>query len=85
MGLYQYDSTPNSTRGKVMGHAACAKTLGHVKRIHLLPYHRLGQDKYEGLGRKYQMADFVPPKDEYMEQLLRAAEETSGLECQIGG
>ena len=49
------------------------------------PYHRLGQDKYDGLGREYLMKDIVPPKAEHMERLKRAAESESGLICQIGG
>ena len=65
--------------------AAYAKTLKGVKRLHLLPYHRLGQDKYEGLGREYLMKDILPPTAETMEQLLKAAKRASGLDCQIGG
>ena len=47
--------------------ARFADTLTGVKKIHLLPYHRLGKDKYEGLGREYLMGDAVPPTNEYME------------------
>ena len=65
--------------------AAFAKTLPGVRRIHLLPYHRLGQDKYEGLGRPYLMGDIVPPTNEQMEGLLKTAVRASGMECQIGG
>ena len=53
--------------------------------MHLLPYHRLGQDKYKGLGRPYLMGDVEPPTNEKMEMLLRTAVEISGVECQIGG
>lgn len=65
--------------------ARFAKSLQHVKRIHLLPYHRLGEDKYKGLNRLYLMGDIVPPLPVQMERLLSAAQEASGLECQIGG
>ena len=51
----------------------------------LLHRHRLGQDKYDGLGREYLMKDIVPPKAGQMEMLKRAAESESGLICQIGG
>jgi pyruvate formate lyase activating enzyme len=64
--------------------AEFAKTLPGVAEFHLLPYHRLGQDKYEGLGREYTLSHLVPPSNEYMEELLEAAN-TSGLHCQIGG
>ena len=62
-----------------------ADSLPGVKRIHLLPYHRLGQDKYEGLGREYLMKDILPPSAEHMEDLKRVVEQVSGLECHIGG
>ncbi|HJJ66381.1 MAG TPA: glycyl-radical enzyme activating protein, partial [Methanocorpusculum sp.] len=44
--------------------ARFADSLMGVKKIHLLPYHRLGQDKYEGLGREYLMGDVLPPTNE---------------------
>ena len=53
--------------------------------MHLLPYHRLGQDKYTGLNREYLMGDVKPPTNEHMQKLLKVAEMTSGIECQIGG
>ena len=56
-----------------------------VDKIHLLPYHRLGQDKYEGLGRPYLMGDMEPPSKEQMETLKKAVHAVSGLDCQIGG
>ena len=61
-----------------------AASLPGVKEHHLLPYHRLGQDKYAGLGRSYSMDGIEPPSREKMEYLLSVAEE-SGLKCQIGG
>ena len=56
-----------------------------IEKIHLLPYHRLGQDKYDGLDRKYLMKEILPPGAEQMEGLKLAAEQESGLACQIGG
>ena len=47
--------TFNDTVEEIQGIASFADTLPGVKQIHLLPYHRLGQDKYEGLGRPYLM------------------------------
>lgn len=77
--------TFNDRPDEIRDIAAFAKTLPGVRRIHLLPYHRLGQDKYEGLGRPYLMKDIVPPANEYMEELLQTALQASGIECQIGG
>jgi pyruvate formate lyase activating enzyme len=76
--------TFNHTKEEIMEIARFAKSLPGVKELHLLPYHRLGQDKYEGLGRKYELAEVVPPDNDYMQQLLEAASQ-SGLQCQIGG
>ena len=77
--------TFNDTPEEIGAIAAYARSLGKVKCIHLLPYHRLGQDKYDGLGIEYQMADAEPPREEQMELLLKTAARISGLECQIGG
>ena len=62
-----------------------ADKLPGVDKIHLLPYHRLGQDKYDGLGRTYEMPDVLPPENEYMDMLKRVVEQNSRLTCQIGG
>lgn len=77
--------TFNDTPAEIAAIAAFSARLPGVQRLHLLPYHRLGEDKYEGLGRTYQMHDIVPPGDEQMERLLVTAKEHSGIECQIGG
>ena len=65
--------------------ARFADSLPGVKKIHLLPYHRLGQDKYEGLGREYLMGDVLPPTNEKMETLRQTVIRVSKLDCQIGG
>lgn len=65
--------------------AKFADGLKGVKKIHLLPYHRLGQDKYEGLKREYLMGDVLPPTNEQMEKLRQAVLRVSKLDCQIGG
>ena len=64
--------------------ASFARELDGVREYHLLPYHRLGADKYRGLGRTYSMSEIEPPAKEKMQHLLSVAE-TSGLYCQIGG
>lgn len=75
----------NDTPEEIGAIAAYTGKLGNVRRMHLLPYHRLGQDKYEGLDRPYLMGDVEPPSQERMRELLQAAERMSGVECQIGG
>ena len=77
--------TFNDTPEEIRDIARFADKLPGVKRIHLLPYHRLGQDKYDGLGREYLMKDILPPTNEHMEMLKRVVTENSRLICQIGG
>lgn len=77
--------TFNATEEEIASIARFADSLPGVKGLHLLPYHRLGQDKYEGLGRTYTMADIVPPDNAYMTKLLHAAQKNCKLHCQIGG
>lgn len=76
--------TFNDTKEEI---AAIAKFVSEIMpggEINLLPYHRLGQDKYEALGRDYQMAHISPPSDEHMLSLLKVAE-GYGLKAKIGG
>ena len=77
--------TFNDTPEEIADIARFADKLPGVEKIHLLPYHRLGQDKYEGLGREYPMKDILPPENEHMLMLKKVVENVSDLECQIGG
>lgn len=76
--------TFNDTEKEISDIAAFAKTLSGVTEIHLLPYHRLGVDKYGQLGRSYELSDIVTPDKAHMERLQKAAE-AQGLICRIGG
>ena len=76
--------TFNDTAEEIRAISKFASSLEGVREHHLLPYHRLGQDKYTGLGRNYLLKDIEPPTQEKMQYLLSVAEE-SGLLCQIGG
>lgn len=77
--------TFNDTVEEIQDIARFAATLPGVDKIHLLPYHRLGQDKYEGLGREYLMDGIEPPSAEHMDTLKRAVHAVCNLDCQIGG
>ena len=77
--------TFNDTVEEIQGIAEFANTLPGVEHLHLLPYHRLGQDKYEGLGRPYLMEGILPPTAEHMQMLKNAVHAVCGLDCQIGG
>ena len=76
--------TFNDTEKDIADIADFALSLGTVKELHLLPYHRIGSDKYAGLGRPYTMSHIEVPSKEKMHQLLKAAEER-GIKAQIGG
>lgn len=77
--------TFNDTKEEIAEIAKFAKSLNGVKQLHLLPYHRLGQDKYKGLNRDYSLEGILPPKKDVMQPLLEVAESVSGLDCRIGG
>ncbi len=76
--------TFNDTEEEIASIARFAKSLGTVKQMHLLPYHRLGYDKYVGLGREYGMGDLPSPTPAKMEILKRAAER-EGMTVVLGG
>lgn len=76
--------TFNDTESEIGAIAAFAASLPNVREIHLLPYHRMGMDKYTGLGREYTMGHITPPTAEHME-LLRKKAESYGLKALIGG
>jgi len=76
--------TFNNTPEEIREIAEFAASLPNVKELHLLPYHRLGQDKYSGLGREYLLDGYRPLTEQDMEPLLFEVEKT-GLRCQIGG
>ena len=76
--------TFNDTPQEIGEIASFASSLPGVRYMHILPYHRLGYDKYVGLGRPYPMGDLPTPGIEKMRE-LKAAVEKTGLTCIIGG
>ena len=76
--------TFNDTEAEIRAIAEFAKSLDGVSELHLLPYHRIGSDKYAGLGRPYTMSHISPPDKEKMLSLLECVNKT-GLKGQIGG
>lgn len=76
--------TFNDTEEEIGRIADFAYSLEGVEEMHLLPYHRIGSDKYAGLGRTYEMAHISPPVGEQMRRLYEVVTKR-GLKCQIGG
>ncbi len=60
------------------------KTLPGIEKIHLLPYHRLGRDKYRALGRDYLLDHIEPLSNKKIKELLDIVID-SGIKGQIGG
>ena len=76
--------TFNHTKEEIRDIARFAKTLKGVTRLHLLPYHRMGQDKYTGLDRNYILDGVETLSSDYMDMLLEVVL-NEGLKGQIGG
>lgn len=64
--------------------AVYVRDQGIASKIELLPYHRLGEEKYARLGRSYPLQGLEPPDEEEMEALA-AVVRSEGLVCQVGG
>jgi pyruvate formate lyase activating enzyme len=62
---------------------AMMRRLG-LREIDLLPYHRIGTDKYRRLGRPYELAELQPPGAEAMENIRRVFAD-AGIEASVGG
>ena len=78
--------TFNDTPEEIADIARFVDSLPNVTELHLLPYHRLGQDKYAGIGRNYMLSQIAPPSSVQMEELKKAAQKVSSkLTVQIGG
>lgn len=64
--------------------ADLAKNMRGVRKIHLLPYHTFGENKYDLLGKDYVLEDIKPLKPEDLAECKKVVEE-QGFECVIGG
>jgi pyruvate formate lyase activating enzyme len=56
----------------------------NLKKINLLPYHRIGASKYKRFNLPYRMQDTVSPSPARMKELKAYFEET-GIKVKIGG
>ncbi|MBP2646177.1 MAG: glycyl-radical enzyme activating protein [Firmicutes bacterium] len=78
---------PNFNANPRCVHLICefVKYMTGVKEIHLLPYHKLGANKYELLGREYPIDDALQtPEEEDVYEYKKIVEE-HGFRCIIGG
>ena len=61
-----------------------AGRLSNAIPVHLLPYHRLGETKWQGLGRKHETASIEVPGERPLEMCSRIFE-SFGLSVIMGG
>ncbi|BDR80519.1 glycyl-radical enzyme activating protein [Clostridium tetani] len=74
----------NADKESIADIAMFAKNLEIVKEIHLLPYHKLGVNKYKCIGKEYNMKDEIGiPSDELMLSLKKVVEDFE-IHCNIG-
>jgi len=64
--------------------AKFARTLEGVEEIHLLPYHRLGESKYDRLGKSYKLKGVKPLDKESLSKQKKIIESYQ-LKVQVGG
>ncbi|TVQ08609.1 MAG: pyruvate formate lyase-activating protein [Leptolyngbya sp. DLM2.Bin27] len=55
----------------VAGLAEFVGSLGNVERVEILPFHKLGEYKWEQLGLPYALAKTQPPSPELVEQVVQ--------------
>ena len=60
------------------------KNLNNVQRLDLLPYNKLGEEKYRRLNREYRIKNIEPPSEKKMEE-IRIFFVSEGHKVKIGG
>lgn len=75
----------NDTSEEILAIAAVAESLQGVDTIHLLPFHRMGQNKYDHLQYDYRMDGVEPLTQEKANELRDVVRENTSLICKIGG
>lgn len=75
----------NSTKENIRATAEfISRELGSQVKVHLLPYHKMGEVKYKRLEREDGVLHIEPLEEEKMEELKKIVE-SFGLETVIGG
>ena len=76
--------TFNDSVEEIQAIARFAASLPGVNKIHLLPYHRLGQINMKDLADLFNGRN-PSPTAEHMQMLKNAVHAVCSLDCQIGG
>ncbi|MBR2156081.1 MAG: glycyl-radical enzyme activating protein, partial [Clostridia bacterium] len=56
-----------------------------ILQVNLLPYHELGQDKLEKLGKARHDTNFTPPSNEHLNELVQLFKQNGYQNTRIGG
>jgi pyruvate formate lyase activating enzyme len=62
---------------------ALAADLPSVRRVELLPYHRIGVEKYGRIARAYSLPDVQPPSTEKIAAISRIFQQDFGLLVEV--
>jgi len=74
----------NDNPKEIRSIAEFARLMHNVDTIHLLPYHTLGENKYNLIGRIYPMGDIENIEKSTIE-ILKNEVESLGFKCLVGG
>jgi len=56
----------------------------NIIQVNLLPYHKMGMDKYRRLNKEYRLSGFEKPKDEVIDMIAEKFK-NAGIKIKIGG
>lgn len=74
----------NFTNNELLSIIDFILSISSIREIHFIPYHALGEGKYEMLGREYVYHDINSVRPEVLDPYVHYAEER-GLKTDIGG
>jgi len=74
----------NDDEAELEAIASVAGSIPGIRQVNLLPYHKIGNHKFERLGQTAPLADTVPPSTELMER-ARSIFTRRGLTTRTGG
>ena len=74
----------NNSKEELEDFKSYINTLKNVKEVNLLPYHSIGQEKYNRIGKPYKMKGVKEPSEEDMEEAAILMD-GCGVKVKIGG
>ena len=74
----------NDAKKDIVDAAIFLSTLKNITWVELLPYHRLGESKYNRLGEEYKLEGLQPPPKEQMNEIAEWIR-SFDLEVHVGG